>query len=428
VSSIKPSNNSEVSQQQENLSPDMKEKPPYEMRYRWVMLALIWFIYCTFGAVQRVLAPLVTPIMEDLKLSFSQMGVIMGAWPLTYIIVAAIAGAIIDRWGIRRSLFVGILAIGLSAVLRYFVTGFTSLFLCVALFGLGGPMISIGSPKTISMWFSGKGRATAVGIYMTGPWIGALTAYAVTNSVVMPLTGYSWRLTFVCFGLLAFAAALLWWFLARDIKETAVTVASTSITKVFSGLITIRNIQLLLIMGFLSFAINHGFGNWLPQILETGGLPPAIAGYAASIPILIGIPSVLIVPRLVASGTRGRFIALMSLIVSISLFTIITGSGALRITGLLVYGLSSGIIMPLIVLILMEIPEVGSKYMGAAAGMFFCVAEIGGFAGPFLIGAIKDFSGSFLTGGICLAGIALAMAVIALFIRIKPTPGAPASS
>ncbi len=290
---------------------DKKGTQPYQMRYRWVMLVLVWLLYTVFGVVMRSIAPLVTPILKDLNISYSQMGIILGSWPLTFILVAAIGGAIIDRWGIRKSLFIGSVIIGLSAVLRYFPNGFGTMFLIVALLGLGGPMISIGCPKTVSAWFSGKGRGTAVGIYTTGPWIGGLVAYSITNSIVMPLTGYSWRLTFVGYGLLAFAAALLWWFLARDVKSTE-TIESTRIAKVFTGLISIRNVQIILIMGLLSFAIGHGFNDWLPKILETGGLPPAVAGFAASIHLAVGIPTVLVVPRLVAPHLRGRIVAKQS--------------------------------------------------------------------------------------------------------------------
>ncbi|MFC2005382.1 CynX/NimT family MFS transporter [Chloroflexota bacterium] len=400
---------------------------PYQSQYRWVMLALVWLLYVVFGVVARSLAPLVTPIIEDLNITYSQMGIILGSWPLTYIAVAAIGGAIIDSWGIRKSLFLGIVIIGLSEVLRYFANGFTAMFLCVALFGLGGPMISIGCPKVISLWFSGKGRGTAVGVYMTGPWIGGLVAYSTANSIVMPLTGYSWRLTFVCYSLLALVVALLWWFLARDIKSTGAT-ERNSIIEVFRGLISIRNVQLILIMGFLSFAIGHGFNDWLPKILETGGLPPAVAGFAASIPLLVAIPTVLTVPRLVTPGLRGRIVALSSLVVAIALLIIAKASGVPLIIGLVLYGLSFCYVLPLLMLILMDIPEVGSRYMGAAAGIFFCVAEVGGFAGPLVIGAIKDITGGFLIGAILIAGLSLARAVMALLIKIKPAADIQASS
>ena len=398
---------------------DEEGTQPYQMRYRWVMLALVWLLYWVFGVVGRSIAPLITPILKDLNISYTQMGTILGSWPLTYIVVALIGGAIIDRWGIRKALFFGIIFIGLSAALRYFATGFVTMFLIVALFGLGGPMISIGCPKTVAEWFRGKDRGTAVGIYMTGPATGGLIAYSTANSIVMPLTGYSWRLTFVVYSLLAFAAALLWWFLAREVKSTGAT-EKTSIVNVFTGLIRIRNVQLILIMGFLSFAIGHGFNDWLPKILEAGGLPPAVAGFAASIPLIVGIPAVLVVPRLVPPHLRGRIVALGYLTLAIALWIVVSTSGVPLLVGLVLYGVAHVTGMPLLVLVLMDIPEVGSKYMGAAAGMFFCIAEIGGFGGPFVMGAVRDLTGGFPAGAGLLAGLAVAVSIMALLLKTKP--------
>ena len=400
---------------------------PYQRRYRWVMLALVWLLYCSFGLVSRSIAPLITPILKDLNISYSQMGIILGAWPLTYIMVAAMGGALMDKWGIRKSLFAGIIIIGLSASLRYFTNGFTTMLLCVALFGLGGPMISIGCPKTISVWFRGKGRAAAVGVYMTGPAIGGLIVLSLTNSVVMPLTGYSWRLTFVGYGLVAFAAALVWWFLARDVKPAGAE-QRTSIVEVFRGLISIRNVQLILIIGFLSMVIGHGLTNWLPKILETSGLSPEAAGFAASIPVLVGIPTVLFVPRFVPPNLRGRIIVLTSLAGAIVLMILAMASGGFLTTGLALYGLVFRCAMPLLMLILMDLPEVGSRYMGSAGGMYFCVAEIGGFTGPYMMGALVDLTGNFLIGVYTLAGLSVAISVMALLLRTQPASDTQDSS
>ncbi|MBI2087726.1 MAG: MFS transporter [Deltaproteobacteria bacterium] len=389
------------------------------MRYRWVMLGLVWLLYAAFGVVSRSMAPLVTPVLRDLNISYSQMGLILGSWPLTYVAVALVSGAVIDRWGIHKSLFIGILIIGLSEVLRYFANGFVTMFLCVAMFGLGGPMISVGSPKTISQWFRGKERATAVGVYMTAPWTGSLIAYSITNSVVMPLTGYSWRLTFVVLSSLAFAAALLWWFLARDVERTEAT-ERTGIAEVFTGLIDIRNVRRILLMGFLAFAVGHGFNDWLPKILETGGLSPAIAGFAASIPLLIGIPTVLFLPRSVAPRLRGRIVSFLSLGIAIALGVVVTGSGSRLIGGLVFYGLCYSSVTPLLLLVLMDMPEVGSRYMGSAAGLYFCISEIGGFAGPFIVGAIKDLTGSFFAGAFFFVAVELAVAIMAFSLKIQP--------
>lgn len=392
---------------------------PYLKPYRWVMLTLVCLLYAAFGLVTHSVSPLVTPILEDLNMSYSQMGIILGSWQLTYIIVAIIAGTIIDKYGVRKSLFAGTIIIGLSAALRYFPSGFESLLPVVALFGVGGPLISIGAPKTISMWFKGKSRGTAVGIYTTGPWIGGLFALAATNSFVMPITRYSWRLTFVCYGFLTFAIASLWWFLARDIKPTEVTEGG-SISKVFRRLVKVRNIRIILIMGPLSFAIMHGFTNWLPKILESGGMSPTTAGFAASIPLIAAIPAVLVIPRLVPPHLRGRSLALLALLVAVALLVSVTTSGLPLLVGLSLFGITSSSLLPLMMLILMETPEVGERYMGLAGGIFFCVAEIGGFTGPLVMGALVDLTGTFLVGASFLAGLSLIIFIMTLVLKASP--------
>ncbi|MFC1916066.1 CynX/NimT family MFS transporter [Chloroflexota bacterium] len=401
-------------------------KEPYQLRYRWVMLALIWILYVVFGVILRSISPLITPIMADLNISYSQMGLVLGAWPLTYVAVAVVGGTVIDKLGIRKSLFAGIIIIGLSEALRYYANSFGLMFLCVALIGFGGPMISIGAPKLIAVWFRGKNRGTAAGVYMTGPWIGGLVAYALTNSVVMPFTGYSWRLTFVVYSLLAFAAALLWWFLARDAKSTEAA-KSTSLAKVFSGLIRIRNVQLLIIIGFLSFAIVHGFNDWLPKILETNGLSPELAGFVASLSVAVGIPAVLIVSHVSPPHLRGRVIALLSVVTAITIPAVVILSDAPMIVSIALYGAATCAIIPLPLLLLMETPEVGSRYMGSAGGMFFCVAEIGGFVGPLIIGILVDMTGSFLAGTSILAVMSLVTGAIALSVKTQPVSRPEAS-
>ncbi|MFC2048323.1 CynX/NimT family MFS transporter [Chloroflexota bacterium] len=388
-------------------------------RYRWVLLALLWLLRAAFGLIFRAMAPLVTPILKDLNISYAQMGLIMGSWPFTYIAVAVIAGAIIDRWGVRKSLLAGGIIMGLSAILRYFPQGFITMLLVVALFGIGALMISIGGPKTISLWFQGKSRGTAVGIYMTGNWIGSLTALAITNSFVMPLTGYSWRLTFVFYGLVAILVALLWGLVARE-KEPPAAQKKVSIGKTFINLSKVRNIQVILAMGLFSFAATHGFTNWLPKILETTGLSPSVAGFTASIPMAAGIVAILILPRFVPPHLRGRLIASFSLLAITALWVITTTSGPFLIGGLVVYGIAAFPLTPIFLLLLMDAPEVGSRYMGSAGGMFFCIAQIGGSTGPLIMGALADITGTFQTGTVFLTCLYLTIFALTFLLKIRP--------
>ena len=80
------------------------QQDSFQSRYRWIMLFLLWLLYIAFGLVARSITPLVTPILNDLRMTYSQMGFILGSWQLTYILVALMAGAILDRWGVRKSI------------------------------------------------------------------------------------------------------------------------------------------------------------------------------------------------------------------------------------------------------------------------------------------------------------------------------------
>jgi cyanate permease len=380
------------------------------------MLALLFLLYVCFGAVARAIFPLVTPILQDLRMSFSQMGFILGSWQLFYIPAALAAGTILDRWGIRRSIFAGALIIGLSASLRYFADGFFSMLIAVALFGIGGPMISVGGPKTIALWFSGRSRGTAMGIYTTGNWVGGLAALALTNSLVMPVVGCNWRLAFVVYGLITFGIALQWILLSRGPGSSQKT-GHAGIVEVFIGLGRIRNVRILLIMGLCAFAITHGFSSWLPKILEENGMSASRAGFAAAVAIAAGIPSILAVPSLVSSRYRGVAIAFFAVLAAVILVLVIKASGTVLYVELAILGFISAPFMSLMLLILMDSPEVQPEYMGSAGGMFFCVAEIGGFTGPFFMGVLVDTTGTFMAGAIFLASLCTAVAVLTSFLK-----------
>jgi MFS transporter, ACS family, tartrate transporter len=58
--------------------------------------------------------------------------------------------------------------------------------------------------------------------------------------------------------------------------------------------------------------------------------------------------------------------------------------------------------------------------VGAAAGLAFInsIGTIGGFAGPYLMGWLKDHTGSFESGLLAMAGILTAAALLASSLKL----------
>ena len=389
---------------------------------RWLMLALLSVLYASFGITTGTIPPLVGPIMEDLNMTHSQMGLVLGAWQLVYIGTAFTAGTLVDRLGIRRSLGVGIIVVWLSLVLRGLAVDFFSLFLAVALFGVGGPIISAGAPKLVALWFQGNERGIASGIYITGNVIGVAFALATAGSIVMPMTG-SWRGVSLVYGAIVLVVIAAWWAFARDAplppSEEAVPAASHSAPSraVLWDLLRLRNVRLIMVLAFATFLLNHGLSNWLPTLLREGGMTLSQAGFWTAAATAAGAVGILAFPSLARHGHRVRTLGLLLMVAAGTTTGLALLSGPALISSLLVSTMVRGPIVPILILILMETPGVGARRMGAGAGLLFTAGEVGGFSGPFLLGFLRDATGALTSGVLVLASVAAFLVPMMPFIR-----------
>jgi|TARA_B110000438_G_scaffold30503_1_gene29859 cyanate permease len=381
---------------EENQADDGIEENPL----RWLILAGVWLIYFSFGLTVAAMAPLVPAICSDLEISYGAMGVVLGAWPFVYILSALPCGMLLDRIGPRKALFVAAAIMALSGFLRCFSDTYLIMILAVAVFGLGGPLISIGAPKLIAFLFEGKDRGLAMGIYITGPGLGAVVALSITNSFLLPIFDYSWRSVIGAYALFTISSGCIWLLLSSNqlgrLVESTMQAASTGpIGETFRNLASIRSVQIVLAMSVGIFFFNHGLNNWLPEIIRSKGLSFAEAGYWAAIPTTVSIISALLIPRLATSDKRVLVMGLLIVCAGMATFLLHTAPGLQLAFGLCLQGLARGAMMTVALLMLVEIPNVGPKRAGAAGGLFFTAAEIGGVTGPLVIGLLHDLSGGF---------------------------------
>lgn len=395
---------------------------PTEKPYRWVMLLLLWFAYLSFGITQTATAPMATAIMRDLNLTYGEMGSIFGSWPLFYVASSLFVGFALDRFSVRKLIGVGMAVIALSTLLRVVAESYSIMFLSVAIFGIGGPTISVGSSKLISLWFNGRERNTATGVSLSGPLLGQIVGLASTNSVVIPLVR-SWRLAFLVFFGVIFVATILWCALSREVESDVSSRGSQegrgSFKESLSLLFKIRNTWVIVAVGFSSFFVTWAMLNWLPLMIENKGVLPVEAGYLAAIPTATGAFGALLITRL-APEHRLRFVGALQLALASASIYIFGASHGLSLgVALALWGLANGSIVPLCMLILMNTPEVGSRLMGTGTGLFYSLAEVGGFIGPYIVGITVQLTRSFDYSIVLLA--TLTASTIPLFLFVNET-------
>ena len=389
---------------------------------RWLLLFGVWMLYGSFGLVATSLAPVASLVIEDLQMTHAEMGMAMGAWQLVYIFAAVPAGMLLDRVGVKYALALGGILIGISALARMFADDTTGLIMAVMIFGLGGPIISAGAPKVVVSSFTGTTRGLAMGIYMTGPAIGGIISLTMTHSILLPAFDQSWRSVLGLWSGVTFLAAFLWFLLASVAdSSTSETPKGPRVSQigVIRELITRPTVVIILLMSISVFMFNHGLNNWLPELLQSHGLSAVNAGYWAALPTVIGIMGSLIIPRLATPERRFKILIGLSIAAFIASILLRFGEPSSLLTGLLLQGVARSSLMTVLILSLVELPEIGERYAGVASGLFFSAAELGGVLGPLTLGLLYTPEVGFSSGLTLLTGIALTIIAGSVLLQFR---------
>ncbi|MDE0115139.1 MAG: MFS transporter [bacterium] len=389
------------------------------------MLGALWMVYFSFGLAVFSMAPLVETIRESLGMSKGAMGAVLGAWPLVYLVAALPSGALVDRLGLRRSLGIATVLISISALLRPIAGNFAAMFGAVAIFGLGGPLVSVGAPKLLSVWFDNKERALAMGITMTAPALGGVLPLVTANSLLMPAFDQNWRTTLLAYALITVAVIAVWLLVATAAEKIAPEVdRAIDPAPGFSGaweLLSHRAVQIMLVVALGMFFFTHSLNGWLPTVIEDRGFSSSVAGYLAGAVTALGIIGALLGPRAIPESRRTSAMAALFALYGVATVLLNVDGKPATFVGLAIIGLSKGLAVPVALLVLMQLPGVAQRNMGAAGGLFFTAGEAGGVTGPILFGVFSDIGGSS-AGLVLLAGVAMATAVLALLLRTAMAP------
>lgn len=180
-------------------------------RYRSFVLILLTIVY-GFNFIDRQIVGILAPfIQEDLQLSNTELGLLIGLAFATFYTVIAIPIA----WLADRYSRVNILAIALATWSAFTaLTGLANNFLQIGLARMGvGIGEAGGSPPShsiISDLYAKEERAGALGVYSMGIPLGIMAAYFATASLMgADSDAVNWRRIFVFLGVTGIALAIV---------------------------------------------------------------------------------------------------------------------------------------------------------------------------------------------------------------------------
>jgi MFS transporter, ACS family, glucarate transporter len=269
-------------------------------RYGVVVLALSLAV---LSYVQRVaISQAAGPISHDLHLDKAQMGLIFGAFGLSYALFELPMGLLGDKLGPRRVLLQIVLAWSTFTALTGAAWSAASLWIIRFLFGAGEAGCFPNLTRMLSMWLPRKERIKAQSLM----WAFTRWGGAATPPLVLASIGWvGWRWAFVLFAALGvvWCVIFLVWFRDDPAKHPSVSAEELTLIERERGVVMTHtegqpgwlNILMrpqVLLLGLQYFCFSfvwYFYVTWLPTYLrEARGQSATHAATLAVLPLLFG--------------------------------------------------------------------------------------------------------------------------------------------
>lgn len=263
-------------------------------KYHWVVVGLLWFVALLNYMDRQMLSTMKPSMQMDIHEieSATNFGYLMAVFLWVYGIMSPISGIFADRvnrkWLIVVSLFVW------SGVtfLMGFATTFNQLYILRALMGISEALYIPAGLSLIADYHTGKSRSLAIGIHMTGLYMGqALGGFGATISAT-----FSWQLAFHSFGVIGMLYAFVLILFLKEVKTTAFNSPlplhqPKEKVFLFKGIgLLLSNVSFWVILFYFAIPSLPGWGvkNWLPTLfVQNLNIDMRLAGPMATISIAI---------------------------------------------------------------------------------------------------------------------------------------------
>ncbi|MBX8590139.1 MFS transporter [Pseudomonas cichorii] len=390
-----------------------------EKLLRRVMLRILPFIFLCYviSFLDRTNVGFAAISMnKDLGLTATMFGWAAGLFFFGYFIFEIPSNLLMQRFGARVWIARIMITWGLISMATAFATGPISFSILRFLLGVAEAGFTPGVYLYFTYWFPGKWRAKAIAAFLLG--------IPTANIIGSPLSGWlmemhgimglkNWQFLLVAEALPAVLLGIACLFVLVDtptkarwmndreknwlsnrLNQEQQAIGSSHGNTLRSAL-TNPKVFTLAAINFCCIVGSVGIGLWMPQIIKSLGMTNTTVGLVTALPYVLGAISMTIWARLAnRSQQRLPYVAGALAFAAIALVgAALTDDPLLKVTCLALT--VSGILS--FQATFWAIPSTILTGRAAAGGLALIVSigNLGGFAGPFLIGLIKDATQSF---------------------------------
>jgi MFS transporter, ACS family, tartrate transporter len=403
------------------------------------LLPFLWLLYVVAFLDRVNVAYAALEMSHDLKFSDRVFGLGAGIFFIGYVLLEIPGALIVERWSARRWISRIMVSWGIITVLVGFVHTSHQFYTIRFLLGAAEAGFFPGVIVYLTHWFSRRDLAKAVASFMA--------AQPLANFVGSPLAGRilrihwygleGWRWLFILEGIPAVILGFVTLFYLTDWpgqaswlpqeerdwitnelsdeKRKKTAVRSYTIAEALRQ----REVILLTLIYFLSTTGVYGFTIWFPTILKrASGLSIGTVTFLVALPYLAALIATLLNGWHSDQTQERRWHTAGPLFIGSSslLFAILFGShvwvqlGFFTVFAACLYSYQPCFwALPTIAL--------GESAAAACIGLINSLGNLGGFAGPFIVGYLVTRTGSFTSGLFWLLFNLLSAGILVLCLR-----------
>ena len=375
---------------------------PSRVRYRVVALAIGLAV---LSYVQRVaISQAAGPISKDLHFNKEAMGLVFGAFGLSYAIFELPMGLLGDRLGVRRVLIQIVLAWSLFTALTGAAWNLVSMYVIRFAFGAGEAGCFPNLTRMLSVWLPARERVRAQSLmWACTRWGGAATPPVVLAIVSL----FGWRWAFVAFALLGVIWCIVFfvWFRNDPAEDPCVNTEELALIETARNLpvhhgaqqnwlsiLLTTQVAVLVLQYFCFSFVWYFYITWLPTYLrEARAQTPGHAATLSMLPLLLGGFGSLL-SGLIPIRVPRRWIAFCGFIGAGILLFALTRVQAV-FPAMLCMGMASfcsDLTMPIS---WNACVEIGGKYTATVAATMNMLGNLAGFVAPVVGGMILQRTG-----------------------------------
>ena len=357
------------------------------------VMGLVGLAHASSHFFHLVLPPLFPILKLEFNVSYAQLGLLPGLFFAASGITQIISGFLVDHFGARRVLLVGLLLLSISMALCGLVTEFWMLIPLAVIGGIGNSVFHPADLAILTDKVSQPRLGRAYGIHALSGNIG----WAVAPVFVMTVAQFSdWRTALVLAGSVGFAVLLVLLLSGTDLVESSRHKSSSKRPESTAG----ENLRMLLSPTVVSCFLYFTFLSTALIGIQTFGVTAMIQIY--SVPLTLATAGLTLF--LVSSGVgvvcggiaadwtdRHDIITMAGMTLGAIIFFVIGSSaipGSLLIPALIIAGFVAGTTTPSRDMLVRKVTPDGAS--GRVFGFVYSGLDVGSCLIPLILGSVLD--------------------------------------